>query len=73
MSAAFRYDRPIPAFLTDLSRSNYRPTIAEAPDCGGPAGEAPESYRGRSSEAPEAAEGRMGYTEHQFTHGRSQS
>jgi hypothetical protein len=37
--------------------------------------EAPESHPGRSTEAPDAGEGRAysSYPEHEFTHGRSQS
>ncbi|WP_435009137.1 hypothetical protein P12x_000386 [Tundrisphaera lichenicola] len=72
MSAAIRFDQPIPSVMDSIP-SGYRPGNAEAPDCGDPTSEAPEIHRGESSEAPEAAEGRMGYTENQFTHGRSQS
>jgi hypothetical protein len=76
MSVAIRFDRLIPSVMTEPAPSTpftYRPTIAEAPDCGGQAHEAPEARRDRSFEAPDAGDGRMGYTECQFTHGRSQS
>jgi hypothetical protein len=78
MSVAIRFDRLIPSVMTESTPSTstpstYRPRIAEAPDCGGQAHEAPEARRGQSFEAPDAGEGRMGYTECQFTHGRSQS
>jgi len=76
MSVAIRFDRLIPSVMTEptpSTPSTYRPCIAEAPDRGGPIQEAPESHRGRCLEAPDAGDGRMGYTECQFTHGRSQS
>jgi hypothetical protein len=76
MSVAIRFDRLIPSVMTEPTPSTpftYRPTIAEAPDCGGHPQEAPEARRGQSFEAPDAGDGRMGYTECQFTHGRSQS
>jgi hypothetical protein len=73
MSVAIRFDRLIPSVMTESTPSTYRPCIAEAPDCGGRSQEAPEIHRGRSFEAPNSGEGRMGYAEHQFTHGRSQS
>lgn len=47
----------------------YRPHEAEAPD----RGVAPEGPEGRMGEAPDAGEGRAGYVEGEFTHGRSQS
>jgi hypothetical protein len=76
VSVAIRFDRLIPSVMTESTPSTpftYRPNIAEAPDCGGQAHEAPEARRSQSCEAPDAGEGRMGYTECQFTHGRSQS
>lgn len=46
---------------------------AEAPERAVRQPEAPESPRGRHSEARDAGEGRASYLEHEFTHGRSQS
>ena len=50
--------------------STYRPHSAEAPDRGY-TGEAREARSNR--EAPDAGEGRSGYMENEYTHGRSQS
>jgi len=47
--------------------------IAEAPDRGELQREAPESRTVYRAEAPDLGEGRMGFLEHTFTHGRSQS
>lgn len=50
--------------------STYRPSSAEAPD----RGYVGEAREGRSSgEAPDAGEGRSGFMETEYTHGRSQS
>ena len=46
---------------------------AEAPDRGAERREAPDSGRLRIAEAPDAGDGRRGYNEQEFTHGRSQS
>jgi hypothetical protein len=74
MSVAIRFERLIPSAITEPTTSTpYRPQIAEAPDCGGHDGEAPEMGRGRGREAPDAGEGRSSFMESQFTHGRSQS
>jgi hypothetical protein len=73
MSVAIRFERLIPSAITEPTESTYRPRIAEAPDCGGHACEAPEMHHGRSLEAPDAGYGRSSYVESQFTHGRSQS
>ena len=73
MSAAIRFERLIPSAVAETTPVNRHPSIAEAPDCGGRSGEAPESREGQSFEAPDAGYGRMGYLEHEFTHGRSQS
>ena len=73
MSVAIRFERLIPSAVTEATPSTYRPRIAEAPDCGGHACEAPETHRGRSFEAPDAGYGRSSHSEYQFTHGRSQS
>jgi hypothetical protein len=73
MSVAIRFERLIPSAITEPTQSTYRPRIAEAPDCGGHAGEAPEMHHGRSFEAPDAGYGRSGQRESEFTHGRSQS
>lgn len=73
MSVAIRFERLIPSVVTESGPSTYRPRIAESPESGGLASEAPEAHRGRSFEAPDAGEGRMNDMEHQFTHGRSQS
>ncbi len=73
MSVAIKFHRLIPSAISEPTPSTYRPQIAEAPDCGGHACEAPESYQGRAAEAPDAGYGRSPFTESQFTHGRSQS
>ena len=74
MSVAVRFERLIPSAITEPTPPTYsRPRIAEAPDCGGHAREAPEMHHGRSLEAPDAGYGRSSYMESQFTHGRSQS
>lgn len=73
MSVAIRFERFLPSVISESAPSTYRPRIAEAPDCGGRSGEAPEIHHGRSFEAPDAGEGRMSHMESQFTHGRSQS
>lgn len=46
---------------------------SEAPEQAELAREAPEMRATLHSEAPDAGEGRQGLTEHEFTHGRSQS
>jgi hypothetical protein len=74
MSVAIRFERLIPSAISEPTPSTpYRPRIAEAPDCGGHACEAPEVHHGRSFEAPDAGYGRASHMESQFTHGRSQS
>ena len=76
MSVAIRFERLIPSVISEPAPSpTYRPRFAEAPDCGGHNSEAPESYHGRASEAPDAGEARhhCHYMESSFTHGRSQS
>ena len=73
MSVAIRFERLIPSAITEPTTSTYRPRIAEAPDCGGHASEAPETHQGRSLEAPDAGYGRSHFMESHFTHGRSQS
>ncbi len=73
MSVAIKFERLIPSAISEPTTSTYRPRHAEAPDCGGHACEAPESYHGRAAEAPDAGYGRSQYMEDQFTHGRSQS
>ena len=74
MSVAYRFKSEIPSLFpkaaaTEVTPSIYRPRSAEAPDRGF-SGEAPEV---RSTEAPDAGDGRACYLEHEFTHGRSQS
>ncbi len=73
MSVAFRFKSEMPSMFpkatTEVVPTSYRPRTAEAPDRGF-SGEAPEA---RSAEAPDAGDGRMGYIEHEYTHGRSQS
>jgi hypothetical protein len=76
MSVAIRFERLIPSVISEPAPSpSFRPSFAEAPDCGGHYAEAPESYRGRHAEAPDAGEARSfcHQMESQFTHGRSQS
>ncbi len=76
MSVAIRFERLIPSVISEpTSTPAYRPTFAEAPDCGGHNSEAPESGYGRSLEAPDAGESRSfcHQMESHFTHGRSQS
>ena len=75
MSVSIRFKNPLPSAFPVAkaevpSYAAYRPRIAEAPDRGLFAAEAPE---GRSHEAPDAGDCRMGHLEHNFTHGRSQS
>lgn len=66
MSVMIRHDRrknstnPAPSAV-EPTRQPRKPE-PEAPDRGD-----------RSREAPDAGEGRAGYVEHEFTHGRSQS
>ena len=74
MSVAYRFKSQIPSVFPAATRpeetpSTYSPRSAEAPDRGF-AGEAPEA---RSTEAPDAGEGRSGFMENEYTHGRSQS
>ena len=74
MSVAYRFKSEIPSLFpkaaaTEVAPSSYRPRSVEAPDRGF-SGEAPEA---RSVEAPDAGEGRSGFMEHEYTHGRSQS
>ena len=74
MSIATRFKSQIPSIFPTATRpeeipSTYSPRSAEAPDRGY-AGEAPEA---RSTEAPDAGEGRSSYLESEYTHGRSQS
>ena len=77
MSVAIRFERLIPSVISEPVTASpaYRPRFAEAPDCGGHTSEAPESYHGRGSEAPDAGEARMfcHQMESQFSHGRSQN
>jgi hypothetical protein len=80
MSVAIRFERLVPSVFSEPtpsspSTSAFRPTFAEAPDRGGDNVEAPESYHGRSLEAPDAGESRLycHQMESHFTHGRSQS
>jgi len=77
MSISVRFKSSVPSvFPAEKSETQphpYRPRIAEAPDRGYSAAEAPEGQAGRSREAPDAGEGRMSCLEHEFTHGRSQS
>ena len=73
MAIVVKFKSEIPSLFpkttTNLDPTPFRPRPAEAPDRGN-SGEAPEA---RSSEAPDAGEGRMNYMEQEFTHGRSQS
>lgn len=74
MSIAYKFKSQIPSMFPkaaapEVAPMGYRPRPAEAPDRGF-SGEAPEA---RSAEAPDAGEGRSGYMEQEFTHGRSQS
>jgi hypothetical protein len=64
MSAAIRVQNPL------MNESLIRTPVAEAPDRGHLA---TEPKGGRSHEAPDAGYGRMDTTEHEYTHGRSQS
>ena len=61
---------------TAANASQARPAReAEAPDRGADREqrEAPDSGRHRLAEAPDTGDGRQGYQEQEFTHGRSQS
>jgi hypothetical protein len=58
---------------TGQTASQGHVRVAEAPERAARSREAPEICRSRSSEAPDAGEGRGSYLEHEFTHGRSQS
>ena len=82
MAVVSRFQSEIPsvflkAGLTDHPRvevqspaeAAYHPHDAEAPD----RGFAGETREGRMGEAPDAGEGRSGFVESEFTHGRSQS
>ncbi len=77
MSVSIRVKNPFPSLFpsekAEAQDSSYRPRVAEAPDCGIDATEAPEGRAGRLPEAPDSGEGRMSCLEHEFTHGRSQS
>lgn len=79
MSVAIRTKRLInPSSTKSASSPLTMPSVptmnvAEAPEREQVAREAPETRPGRCAEAPDAGEGRSSYSEHEFTHGRSQS
>lgn len=73
MSVAIRFERLIPSAISEPTSSINHRQYGEAPDCGGHPGEAPETSRGRSPEAPDAGHGRSQFMESFYTHGRSQS
>lgn len=75
MSVAYKFKSQIPSIFPSATAPEapetrtYHPQTAEAPD----RGYSGEAREGRSTEAPDAGEGRASSIEYAYTHGRSQS